>query len=475
MSCIDTRISEESDWRCKNWARNNQCTENTSFMSTNCAASCATFGTMVNDDCKSAQRFIGSIPISIDIQFTSWGESLGGIMGDFIERTQAKYTSPNDDTTTDLVFVPTAPGALSGLLRIKTKGGSVGSHAINDDGYITINAAGSGVLPSANFPSAINTTNLPTGVDLFYNSMSATADSYDITVQINSNGDGYSFTLNVEVQGRVELTGKMLTPDTASDLTMTASSSTNLTAECAVNNFVDKYRTSCNLAQWDRNCVNLPQSCADFNTWFKDNCVIQDTNTFHRNVQSRLGANNQNYADFVTCTRPPPRPPPPPPPPPNNCDPECDWWGKGGCEFQACRGCAQCQLQPVPDPDPGTAEYRNPNAPPELQTQCNLYNMGQQFYTHCGDYVGDDGTIIVPDNPPYDCRNDCATFRRDWWPQCAGSDGSDRGDISPTSIWGGIYNEMQQIPIYNGPQATRNAQVDLNKIAKMVSFCEEGH
>ena len=124
-----------------------------------------------------------------------------------------------------------------------------------------------------------------------------------------------------------------------------------------------------------------------------------------------------------------------------------------------------------PNFQPGTSQYRNPNATDRVnQTYCNFHNMSTAFSEYCPEFVNQDATIRVPSSST-DCSSNCYNFRRGWWSQCAGIDGSDGGNIQDDTIWGGILNEMQQMPIYTN----RNPQTDLENIRIVSSTCEVGH
>ena len=125
-----------------------------------------------------------------------------------------------------------------------------------------------------------------------------------------------------------------------------------------------------------------------------------------------------------------------------------------------------------PDFQPNTPQYRNFNTTDrDKQTKCNFYNMGQTFRQYCPEFINADATIRTPSSPN-ECARNCDNFRGQWWTDCAGIDGSDGGDIQEDSIWGGIINEMQQMPIYQ--RADRNPQTDLENIRRVVSSCERG-
>jgi hypothetical protein len=124
-----------------------------------------------------------------------------------------------------------------------------------------------------------------------------------------------------------------------------------------------------------------------------------------------------------------------------------------------------------PNFPPGSQEYRNLNTTDrDKQTQCNFSNMGQTFNQYCPEFVNADA-ISAPLSSD-DCTIKCDNFRRQWWSNCAGIDGNDGGDIQEDSIWGGILNEMQQMPIYQ--TADRNPQTDLENIRRVVSTCARG-
>ena len=241
-----------------------------------------------------------------------------------------------------------------------------------------------------------------------------------------------------------------------------------------------------------------------------------NADTYSLNLTDDTLDSDYNLTLNAYSTVPDPSLPPPPPPPP--CNPECLEWAQeedwsGICaRYSSCRGCPRCISPPPPTPpqcnpncrergeeigwdticgrgfnsdcggcqecdryrpQPNSHQYRNPNAPPNLQTYCNLNTMSEQFYEKCGhEYVGPGGTITIPENGPYACDDaNCAQFRREWWPRCVAND---RGDISDNTVLGGIYNEMQQLSVYNDPNAPRDARDELNRIATMVNSCKSG-